>query len=166
MQSDKNRNERTATMSKSLRQTTILSIIAQESIDTQEELTAKLLAMGIKATQATVSRDVKEMRLTKALLENGGYRYISPSTQNYGISERMIHVFAQTVLEMTEAQNLIVIKTLPGAAHAAAEAVDNLGMAEIVGTLAGDNTLIIVTHRNSEVPYVLDRLRQLMDAGE
>jgi transcriptional regulator of arginine metabolism len=152
-------------MTKSLRQSTILSIIGQEAIETQEQLTEKLHTRGIKATQATVSRDVKELRLTKALLEDGGYRYVSPSVQSFGISERMIRVFAQTVVSMTEALNLLVVKTLPGAAHAAGEAIDNLGMAEIVGTLAGDNTCVIITHRNSEVPYVMDRLRQMLDAG-
>jgi len=152
-------------MTKSHRQSAILSLIGAHDIGTQEELTERLNAAGIRATQATISRDVKELRLTKSLREDGGYRYTCPAAQNFGISDRMVRVFAQTVLSINEAQNLIVIKTLPGAAQAAAEAVDNLGMSEIVGTLAGDNTCVVITRKSAEVPYVTDRLNQMMSAG-
>ncbi|MDR0395845.1 MAG: arginine repressor [Oscillospiraceae bacterium] len=155
---------------KNMRQNTIMEIIAGELIDTQELLTARLLERGFRATQATISRDIKEMRLIKTPLEFGGSRYTAPSStsgsmSSANVSERLRRIFAQSALSFAQAQNLIVVKTMPGAAQTACEAVDTMGMPEIVGTLAGDNTFVIIVRDSDSAPVIMDRLR-MMRGGE
>ncbi|MDR1599440.1 MAG: arginine repressor [Oscillospiraceae bacterium] len=155
---------------KNLRQNTIMEVIAGEVIDTQELLTARLVERGFHATQATVSRDIKEMRLIKTPLEFGGSRYSAPSSvagdlASSSVSERLRRIFAQSALSFTQAQNLVVVKTMPGAAQTACEAVDTMGMPEIVGTLGGDNTFIIIARDSADVPPILERLRVMRGDG-
>ncbi|MDR2657308.1 MAG: arginine repressor [Oscillospiraceae bacterium] len=154
---------------KRMRQNAIMEIITGEIIDTQELMTSRLIERGFRATQATVSRDIKDMRLVKTPLETGGSRYSSPpdpsaaSMPSAGVSKRMRRIFAHSVLSYTQAQNLVVVKTMPGAAQTACEAVDTLGMPEVAGTLGGDNTFIIIAKDSADVPAILDRLRLMRE---
>ncbi|GHU76305.1 arginine repressor [Clostridia bacterium] len=153
---------------KDTRQDVILQIIAQEVIDTQEALTSRLNERGYHATQATVSRDIKDLMLTKMPVESGGSRYVMPASPlsgltPLGISERMRRIFSSSVMSFTQAQNLVVVKTMPGAAQTACEAVDTSSMPEVVGTLAGDNTFIIIARNNDDVPPIIERLIRMRD---
>ena len=147
---------------KSSRQIAILEIIRERDVETQEELADELRDRGYKVTQATVSRDIKELRLLKALSATGAYKYATADRAESGLSERLIRMFSESVLGMTHAYNQIVIQTLPGSANMAAEAIDNLRWPEIMGTLAGDNTILLLARRIEDVPAVLERLNGLM----
>ena len=147
---------------KTTRQAAILEIIEQQPVETQEELAEQLRRRGIVVTQATVSRDIKELRLIKVLSDKDGYRYAVSNKADSDLSTRLIRIFQETVLSIADAYNLIVVKTLSGSAHAASEAVDNLSWQEIVGSLAGDNTFVLIVRQVEEVPAVLERLRNMM----
>ena len=147
---------------KTVRQVAILDIIGKKDIETQEDLAEELKKQGIVVTQATVSRDIKELRLLKVLSSNGAYKYATADKAEHGLSDRFIRMFTESVLSMTHANNLIVIKTLSGSANVAAEAVDNLHWPEILGTLAGDNTILLVIRTNEEVETVLKRMQEMM----
>ena len=128
---------------KSARQTMILELIDQYDIDTQDELASMLKARGLKVTQATVSRDIKELRLIKVLSDDGAYKYATVDKAEADLKDRFINIFAHSVLSMAATGNLVVIKTIPGTASAAAEAIDSMRMDEVVGTIAGDNSVIV-----------------------
>ena len=117
---------------------------------------------GIVVTQATVSRDIKELRLLKVLADNGGYKYATVDKAEKGLSERFIRIFSESTLAMQSAENIIVIKTLSGSANAAAEAVDSLRWPEIVGSLAGDNTILVVVKDKEHVQGVMDKFNAMM----
>jgi transcriptional regulator of arginine metabolism len=122
----------------------ILEIIDNNIIETQEELAEKLRELGMEVTQATVSRDIKELRLVKVMMEDGRYRY-APITQMEGVfSNKLMNIFIQSFVSSDYANNIVVVKTLPGMAQAAASAVDSMKWAEIVGTIAGDDTIMII----------------------
>ena len=128
---------------KSARQTMILELIDQYDIDTQDELASMLKARGLKVTQATVSRDIKELRLIKVLSDDGVYKYATVDKAEADLKDRFINIFAHSVLSMSATGNLVVVKTIPGTASAAAEAIDSMRMEEVVGTIAGDNSIFI-----------------------
>ena len=131
---------------KNARQAAILSIIEQNDVETQEDLAKKLKDMGIVVTQATVSRDIKELRLLKVLSASGGYKYATADKAEHGLSERFVRMFKDSVLSISFAGNIIVIKTLSGSANVAAEAIDSMRLPEILGTMAGDNTILAIVH--------------------
>ncbi len=147
---------------KTRRQVAILEIIGKNDIETQEELAEELRKMGIVVTQATVSRDIKELRLVKILSSNGVYKYSTSERSEHGLSDRFIRIFAESVLHIDYANNTMVVKTLSGSANAAAEAIDNLKWPEIIGSLAGDNTIIIILRRNEDAQPVAEKMRELM----
>lgn len=147
---------------KSVRHSMILEIIESQNIETQEELAEQLKRHGVRVTQATVSRDIKELRLVKVLSEVGGYRYATSERAEQGMSDRFIRIFSESVLSMIGASNLIVIKTLSASANAAAEAIDSMKWPEIVGTLAGDNTILVVVQSEDLVETVLGRFKTLI----
>lgn len=147
---------------KNARQTAILSIIEQYDIETQEELAVRLKDMGIVVTQATVSRDIKEMRLLKVLSAKGGYKYATADRAEHGLSDRFVRMFVDSVLSISYAQNIIVIKTLSGSANAAAEAVDSMRWPEILGTMAGDNTILVIVHDTAEAEQITDRFQEML----
>ena len=129
---------------KSERQSQILDLIAEQDIETQNQMMEALLARGIRSTQATLSRDIKELRLVKELAPGGGYRYAVPvreESQDY--NARLRKIFRECVVSYDTAQNLVVIHTLPGLANAAASAMDNMEIPHLVGTLAGDDTVFM-----------------------
>ena len=147
---------------KSLRHNMILEIIESKDIETQEELAEELKNRGVKVTQATVSRDIKELRLLKVLAENGGYKYATVERAEKGMSERFIRILAESVVSMGSANNLIVIKTLSASANAACEAIDSLKWSDVLGTIAGDNTILVIVRSNEAVEDVLARFEALI----
>lgn len=147
---------------KSIRHTAILEIIEKRNIETQEELAEELRERGIVVTQATVSRDIKELHLLKVMSETGGYKYATLDKAEKGVNERFIRIFSESVLSIAGANNLIVIKTLTGSANAAAEAVDSLKWPQVMGTLAGDNTILVIVRSNEEIEGVMDRFRSMI----
>jgi len=140
----------------------ILEIVENSNIETQEELAGMLCGRGFNVTQATVSRDIKELRLLKVLSDQGTYRYAVAERAEQGLSERLRRVFAETVLSIDAAANLVIIKTLPGSAHVAAELVDTMRWQETVGTLAGDNTIFVALRDAQNAPIVAERFRGMM----
>ena len=128
---------------KAKRHEMITKLIATTNVETQEELAEKLREYGFSVTQATVSRDIKELRLVKVLTPEGHYRYATVERAEADLQERFIRMFSNCVVSVVAAGNLIVLKTITGSASAAAEAVDSLKWTEILGTIAGDNTIFI-----------------------
>lgn len=147
---------------KAKRQALIREIVESQSIQTQEELAEALRAHGMVVTQATVSRDIKDMHLLKVLSDDGGYRYATMEKGDAGLNDRLIRMLADSVVEMNSANNLIVIRTLPGSAHVAGEAVDSLKWPEVLGTIAGDNTILVIARSNEDVETVMRRFRSLI----
>ena len=133
-----------------------------ESVETQEDLARRLRERGFEVTQATVSRDIKELRLLKVLTDEGSYRYAVAEKAEQGLTERLRRIFTETALHVDVAENLIVIKTLPGSAHAAAEMVDTMRWPETVGTLAGDNTILVIARDAQIAPALAERFRGMM----
>ena len=129
---------------KTTRQAKILELVAEQDIETQNDLMDALLALGIKSTQATLSRDIRELRLIKELSPNGGYRYALPAREELSdYDARLRKIFRECVLNYKQAQNLVVIHTLPGLANGAASALDNMAVPDLAGTLAGDDTVFL-----------------------
>ena len=139
----------------------IVNTIENNSIGTQEELTEKLLALGIPVSQATVSRDIKELNLIK--IDNGanGYKYAKPIQGDGGMSPQILSLFKQIVTSIECANNLIVIKTLSGNAGTAGMAIDEMKMPQVLGTIAGDDTVLIIARTNADADIVLKSLRTL-----
>lgn len=130
---------------KTQRQTKILEIISTQDIETQEQLLKELQNAGFHSTQATISRDIKELRVIKELTTLGTYRYATASRESAGaFSARLNTIFKESVISYDYAQNIVVIKTLPSLAPAAGRAIDAMNMSVVVGTLAGDDTLLII----------------------
>ena len=134
-----------------VRQAKILEIIAKNNIETQEELVRSLETVGLKVTQATVSRDIKDLRLIKVLTSDGLYKYAPPGDiVDEDITLKLFEVFTKAVKSVVSAENIVIIRTLPGMAQAAASAVDAMQLSEIAGCIAGDDTIMVVTFdRNS-----------------
>lgn len=151
---------------KSARQIAILEIISEINIETQEELAQELRKRGFRVTQATVSRDIKELRLVKALSSGGVYRYVTADKGDSGLSERLIRMFNETVVSMVGAYNQIIIKTIAASANIAAETIDSLQWPEILGTIAGDNTILMIVRSVDEVKPVMERLNTIMHRSE
>ena len=147
---------------KAKRQALIREIVEAQGIHTQEELAEALRAHGMVVTQATVSRDIREMHLLKVLAEDGSYRYATMEKSDAGMSDRLIRMLSDSVVEMNCANNLIVIHTLPGSAHVAAEAIDNLKWPETIGTIAGDNTILVIARSNEDVNVVMKRFHNII----
>ncbi|MBQ7455571.1 MAG: arginine repressor [Clostridia bacterium] len=147
---------------KNARQTAILSIIERHDIETQEELARKLRESGIAVTQATVSRDIKELRLLKVLTPGGTYKYATAETAEHGVSERLVRMFIDSVLSINHAENLIVIRTLAGSANAAGEAIDSMRWPEILGTISGDNTIFVAVRSAAETAGVVERFQEIL----
>ena len=141
---------------KSGRQSVILEIIAEQDIETQNQLLQALAARGVKSTQATLSRDIKDMRLVKELGPSGNYRYTAAAAKpvDDDFEQRLRKIFKESVVSYDVAQNLFIIKTLPGLAPAACSAMDSMDVKGLVGTLAGDDTAFLAM-RDSESAQAL-----------
>lgn len=148
---------------KSARHNLILEIIECKDIETQEELAEELKNRGVKVTQATVSRDIKELRLLKVLSEHGGYKYATVERAEKGMNDRFIRILAESIVNIDYVNNLIVINTLSASANAACEAIDSMKWSEVMGTIAGDNTLLIITRSNEAVETLMSRFNSLLN---
>lgn len=130
---------------KSQRQAKIMEIIATRNVETQEQLLDALQKEGFRGTQATISRDIKELRIVKELTSLGSYRYtVSNNELGGSFTSRLNMIFRECVTGFDYAQNIIVIRTMPGLASAAGSAIDAMNMHAVVGTLAGDDTVMVV----------------------
>ena len=149
-------------MNKYTRQRIILNLINKYEIETQEELAEYLLKQGIDITQATISRDIKELRLVKVLTTTGKYKYAAMDGSYEGVHQRLSNIFRSSVLSVEPAENIIVIKTLPGAAQVCASAVDNFKIQGIIGTIAGDDTIFIAVKNISIMDSVLTSIHNFL----
>ena len=144
------------------RQNRILELIANNEIETQDKLVAILNKEGFHVTQATVSRDIKDLQLIKVLTPSGKYKYAVSTQQDAPLSDRFVKIFRETITSFASAQNLIVVKTLHGCGNAAGEAIDNLNLPHVVGSVAGDNTLLMVVDKEENVEELLAILNNLL----
>lgn len=147
---------------KARRQAKILELIKTQVIETQEELAEALGREGIPVTQATVSRDIKELQLNKVPTGDGRYRYALPEETAPGSWERRRRIFQESLLSIDYSENIIVIKSLPGTAQGVASALDHLNWTEVLGTVAGDDTVMVVVRPKEATATVVDRIRKLM----
>ncbi|WP_204790724.1 arginine repressor [Oscillibacter sp. CU971] len=137
------------------RQAVILEIIAQENIETQEQLLTRLQARGLRCTQATISRDIKQLHLVKEPAGQGVYKYaVSGNRTTLNVAAKLRTIFRECIVSIDYAQNIVVVKTMPGLANGACSALDNMDMNDIVGSLAGDDTALLVM-RNTEAAELL-----------
>ena len=145
---------------KSSRHEKILELIAEYEISTQEELTEKLNELGYKTTQATVSRDIKYLQLKKVPVKNG-QKYIVPDNKPAD-EDKFLRIFADALFRMDQASNLVVIKTIPGMAMAAAAAIDGLKLEQIVGSIAGDDTIMCACRSAEDASSLITSIEKLL----
>ena len=151
-------------MSRANRQIRILDIISKHDIDTQEELVTYLKAEGFNVTQATVSRDIKEMNIIKTLATDGRhYKYVAREQKEKTSSDKFLNIFKNTVLSIRSAENLVVLRTEPGSAGPASELIDRLQYEEVLGVIAGDNTIFVAVDSLKNTEIVRQRLEDLLD---
>ena len=149
---------------KSQRQAKIMEIISTTNVETQEQLLQELQDAGFSSTQATISRDIKELRIVKELTTLGTYRYTTSSREVPGtFSTRLNTIFRECVTGFDYAQNIVVIHTLPGLASAAGSAVDAMNLSVILGTLAGDDTVMVVMRDTNSAAAFCGEIRSLMN---
>lgn len=148
---------------KTQRQAKIMEIISTQDVETQEQLLQALQEAGFTSTQATISRDIKELRIVKELTGFGTYRY-SVSNKDGGstFSARLNTIFRECIVSFDYAGNMIVVKTMPGLASAAAAAIDSMNMSVVVGTLAGDDTVMIVMRDNNSAAAFCGEIKSLL----
>ena len=148
---------------KNQRQAKIMEIISNRNVETQEHLLSLLQQEGFRATQATISRDIKELRIVKELTNLGTYRYTTSANESNGtFSARLNTIFRECVTSFDYAQNIIVIRTLPGLASAAGSAIDAMGMNKVVGSLAGDDTVMVVMRDNNAAAAFCGEINNLI----
>ena len=143
----------------------ILELIENYEIETQDELAQRLCEEGFNVTQATVSRDIREMKLTKIATEKGRQKYAVISSHDSEVTERMTRVFKEAVTKMDYAQNIIVIKTLGGMGMAVAVALDNMQNSEILGTIAGDDTVFCVVRSHNQAAVIFEKLYRIIHSA-
>ena len=148
---------------KSARHNLILEIIESKDIETQEELAEELKNRGVRVTQATVSRDIKELRLLKVLSEHGGYKYATVERAEKGMNDRFARILAESIVNYESVNNLIVVNTLTASANAAGEAIDSMKWSEVIGTIAGDNTLLIITRSEEAAQTLMVKFNALLN---
>ena len=149
---------------KNERQEKILAIIAASAIETQEQLIDSLRKEGISCTQATISRDIKQLRIIKELGPDGVYRYATaPKPAEHTFSAKLNLIFRQCITSVDYAQNMIVVKTMPGLANGAASAIDKLNIPEMLGTLAGDDTCFVVLKDTQAAAELCAEIREQIE---
>lgn len=139
----------------------IREIIREKPVETQEELAEELRKAGFNVTQATVSRDIKELRLVKVLRDNEQYCYAEPERTSLS-SDRLLKIFKESIISFASSENLIVVKTSSGTASAVAEAIDSLNWSDILGTIAGDNTILVIAESKKVVKDILKRFDEIL----
>lgn len=154
------------TMARANRQLKILDIISKHDVDTQEELVDYLRSEGFAVTQATVSRDIKEMGIIKTLSSDGRhYKYAAQQTKEATAADKFLSMFKNTVISIKSSGNLIVLKTEAGSAGPAAELIDKLSYDEVLGVIAGDNTIFVAVDGLDHVDTIRRRLEDLLEAN-
>ena len=149
---------------KTKRQAKIIEIISTQSVETQEQLLAALQAEGFRGTQATISRDIKELRIVKELTSLGTYRYTTSTNEVGGsFSTKLNTIFRECIISFDYAQNIIVIKTLPGLASAAGSAIDSMNLSIVLGTLAGDDTVMVVMRDSNAAAAFCGEIKSLIN---
>ena len=146
------------------RQNKIIELISLNEIDTQEKLAELLKNSGFDVTQATVSRDIKELQLVKTPIASGQYKYTLPEQAARQTSDRYAKIFKDTTQTVTGSGNIVVVKTLTGCANAACEAIDSMDFPHILGTLAGDNTVFIVCDSEKNLTTLISRFEEILNA--
>ena len=148
---------------KNNRQSMILEIISQENIETQEQLLARLQERGITSTQATISRDIKQMHLIKEPIGQGVYKYaVSGNRSKLNFAEKLRTIFRESITSIDYAQNIVVLKTMPGLASAACSALDNMNIAYMVGTLAGDDTAFLLMKDTESAVAFCEEIKEML----
>ncbi|MBQ6843822.1 MAG: arginine repressor [Agathobacter sp.] len=148
---------------KTKRQSKILELIRKNDIETQEELLAYLLNDGFVVTQATVSRDIREMKLTKISTEGGRQKYAALNDKVEPMSEKYVRVLRDGFVSMDIAQNILVIKTVSGMAGAVCASIDAMNIHEIVGSIAGDDTIMCAIRTNEDTVAIMKKLRRIVE---
>lgn len=149
---------------KKRRQAKIIELISQNDIETQEELQDKLLEYGYEVTQATISRDIKELRLVKDLSTKGRYVYSTGKKNVENVNHRAGGIFNEAIISIDYALNTVVIKCFTGMANAACAAIDSMNLEEILGTIAGDDTIFILCRSEEIARIFTNKLRKMLDA--
>ncbi|WP_295762723.1 arginine repressor [uncultured Oscillibacter sp.] len=145
------------------RQSKILEIISQENIETQEQLLARLRERGIRCTQATISRDIKQLHLIKEPVGQGVYKYaVSGNRTKLNVAEKLRTIFRECIISIDSAGNIVVIKTMPGLANGACSALDNMEMNDIVGSLAGDDTAFLVMRTTESAELLCQEIKEML----
>ena len=148
---------------KNNRQAMILEIISQENIETQEQLLARLQERGIVSTQATMSRDIKQLHLIKEPAGQGVYKYaVSNNRTRLNTADKLRTIFKESIVSVNYAQNIVVVKTIPGLAAGACEALDHMGVNGIVGTLAGENTVFVVMEDTAAAEVMCKDIQEML----
>ena len=149
---------------KNKRQAKIMEIITNRNVETQEQLLKELKEAGFRSTQATISRDIKELRIVKELTSFGTYRYAATNEEMSGtFSGRLNTIFRECITNFDYAQNMVVIHTLPGLASAAASAIDSMNMSVVVGSIAGDDTVFIVMRDTNAAAAFCGEIKHLLN---
>jgi len=144
------------------RQGRILQLIQEENIETQEELADRLSEEGYVVTQATVSRDIRELKIGKIPSGNGKQKYAVLTHDDAHLADKYIRVLRNGFVSMDNAQNILVIKTVAGMAMAVAAAVDAMKLKEVVGSIAGDDTIMVAIRTTQETQFVMDKIREML----
>ena len=151
---------------KAKRQAEILRLIGEQNIDTQEQMLEGLRDCGIRATQATISRDIKELNLVKQPAGNGAYRYVAAETVRHhhrNFAGRLRNIFREGVTSFDYAQNIVVVKTMPGLASAAGAALDGMDIEGVVGSLAGDDTVILIMRTTQMAEELCKEMESMLE---
>ena len=149
-------------MTRASRQSKILSIIASKDIETQDELVDALRHAGFDITQATISRDIKELGLIKTLTEDGKYKYVTKQKIDLKLSSKLMNVVREAVISVVTAENLVVVKTIGDSASAVSSALEQLPLPEVVGILADRSTLLLVCSTSKNADVVMQKINDLL----
>lgn len=145
------------------RQSKLLDIIHDQEVETQEQMAELLRQAGYSVTQATISRDIKDLKLVKLLTPEGHYKYARGNhTEERQVTNRFVNIFQETVQTASSSANIIVIKTLSGCANAAGEAIDNLNFPHVLGSIAGDNTLMMIVDDPENVRQLMNQFSEMI----
>ncbi len=144
------------------RQEKMLELISRYEIDTQDELIARLRDCGFEVTQATISRDIRELKIAKMMTGKGSYRYVLPKQTASGAGQKFSTALIDSIVSVDSACNIVVIKTYPGLANAVAVGIDNLNFSQILGCVAGDDTIMIATRDYESADMICNRLHELL----
>jgi transcriptional regulator of arginine metabolism len=150
-------------MKKYARQSKILELINEREVETQEDLATALKELGIDVTQATISRDIKELRLIKVTSKTGKYKYGTIEESQNSISDRLVRIFKNSIVSIDSAMSIVVIRTIPGAAQICGSAIDSLQIPEIGGTIAGDDTVFVAVRSLEAVDDIIANLYSLIN---